>query len=212
MKLRSLLLAGITFFGVFAGSAFAQQGELIASQNYIKPGCVGWVFLESGPGHAGDPTHRYEAYSLTCNGVYVASKTITLRNNVLETCNINLLETTTYTLNATPCAGFEIRTKAIVTAPVPAILAYAYIGNFAPGCGNRPNCTAPQYFVAWPVTQYASYYQYLFNGGVLAGTTPNPTMTIAYGSYGSSPIAGQVRACNVNNQCGPWRTVTPVPQ
>jgi hypothetical protein len=209
----TMALIGSAFF---AGSASAQQGELIISPSYIKTGCTGWEFKEGGKtGGTGDPLqpHSYQVFAVSCNGGYVARKTQLLYSNgSLFRCEIALIDTTTYTLSNTSCTSFEVRTK--VTPPtlaVPAAPTYAYTGNVN-GCGTFPAgaCPAPQYWVVWPSMPNASSYEYAFVGTLpFAGSTAGTSITIP---YGYNPTSGKVRACNANSQCSSWTTVTAPPQ
>jgi hypothetical protein len=215
VMLKKMLPGVLLVSGLFSGFASAQQGELIISQSYIKAGCTGWEFKEGGGvGTTGEPQYpkTYQVFAVSCNGGYVARKTqLFYGNGSLYSCNIALMDTTTYTLSSTSCTSFEVRTK--VTPPlleVPAAPTYAYIGNVN-GCGTFPAgaCPAPQYWVVWPGMPNASSYEYSFVGTLpFAGSTTGTSITIP---YGHNPASGKVRACNANSQCSNWTTVTASP-
>ncbi len=213
--LKKKLTGLLCLSGLFSGFASAQQGELIISQSYIKAGCSGWEFREGGGvGSTGEPQYpkTYQVFTVSCNGGYVARKTqLFYGNGNLYSCNIALMDTTTYTLSSTSCTSFEVRTK--VTPPplvVPAAPTYAYTGNVN-GCGTFPPgaCPAPQYWVVWPAMPNASSYEYSFVGTLpFAGSTTGTSITIP---YGYNPTSGKVRACNAANQCSAWTSVTAAP-
>lgn len=216
MRFSTFVAMVFAGFSLFSGAAMAQQGELIVSPSYIKPGCGSWELKESGsigstPGSIA-PTN-YKIYALACNGGYIVQKSISFYSNGTHaTCAIILLNSTSYTLTTSQCSSFEVRTAAQVNLPIPSTPAYAYTGNVN-GCGalqNDGSCTAPQYWVVWPSVANASTYQYQFVGTqAYSGTTSSTSITIP---YGYNPTSGQVRACNANNQCSDWRTVTAPPQ
>lgn len=216
MRFSTVAVMVFAGFSFFSGAAMAQQGELIVSPGYIKPGCGSWEFKEGGsigstPGS--NAPASYQIYALACNGGYIVQKSVTLYSNGAQaSCTIILLNNTSYTLTGSQCSSFEVRAAAQVNLPIPATPAYAYTGNVN-GCGALPSngvCTAPQYWVVWPSVTNASTYQYQFVGTqAYSGTTSGTSITIP---YGYNPSSGQVRACNANNQCSGWRTVTAPPQ
>ena len=212
---RSILIAATFVSSLLAGSVFAQQGELIVSPSYIKPGCGNWELKQTGsigstPG-SNAPT-SFQVYMLACNGGYIVQKSIALYSNGTQaTCSIILLNNTSYTLTGNQCTSFEVHSTTLVNLPVPATPAYAYKGNVN-GCGallNDGTCSAPEFWVVWPAVTNASTYQYQFVGTqAYSGATSGTSITIP---YGYNPTSGQVRACNASNQCSGWRAVTPSP-
>ena len=216
MKLPSFIAVLFTCAGLYSGSVSAQQGELIISPTYIKAGCTGWEFKEGGSTGApsGSYPRSYRIFAVSCDGGYVAKKTqLFYENGVQHSCSIELMNTSTYVLSSNSCTSFEVRTKgAPPVIPVPAMPAYAYMGNVG-GCGAMSGggaCPAPEYWVSWPSVANASSYQYQFVGTKpYSGSTGSTNITIP---YGYNPTSGKVRACNANNQCSSWRTVTAAPQ
>lgn len=109
MNIKSIFSVMVLFAGFLSVSANA---ELIASATYTKPGCH-WQFMEGGwTGNPNDYTHRYEIFALSCSGQYVASKTNVLRQNVVQTCHIALVNSTSYTLTSSSCTAYQIHTSA----------------------------------------------------------------------------------------------------
>ncbi|WP_039916912.1 hypothetical protein [Cellvibrio mixtus] len=203
---KKMLTSMLFMSGLFSGFASAQQGELIVNQSYIKPGCSGWNLNESGATGApsGGP-HTYQVYTVSCNGGYVVRKTqLFYSNGSLYSCRIDLVNSTSYTLNSNACTSFEVR-----AAVVPAAPAYAYIGRVG-SCGPVGNGYCPEYWVSWASVAGAANYQYSLNGTLLfSGSTTGTSVTVP---YGYNPASGQVRACNASNQCSAWTAVTAPPQ
>ena len=215
MRLSSFFAVLFAGVGLFPVATIAQQGELVISSTYIKAGCSGWAFLEGGstgaPSGAQYP-RSYQITAVTCDGGYVAKKTQSFyENGSLHSCRIDLMNTSAYVLSSNTCTSFEVRELGALL--IPATPAYAYMGNVG-GCGAMSGgggaCPAPEYWVSWPSVANASSYQYQFVGAKpYSGSTGSTNITIP---YGYNPTSGKVRACNANNQCSSWRTVTTAPQ
>ncbi len=203
--LKKMLTSMLFINGLFSGFAFAQQGELIVSQSYIKPDCSGWDLRESGTTGApsGGP-YTYQVYTVSCNGGYVVRKTqLFYSNGALHSCRIDLVNSANYTLNSNTCTLFEVRAAVVSAAPT-----YAHIGRVG-GCGPVHGGYCPEYWVSWSSVVGATNYQYSLNGTVsFSGSTTGTSVTVP---YGYNPTSGQVRACNANNQCSAWINVTAAP-
>ena len=116
MRFNSVVAMVLACTGFFSGAAMAQQGELIISPSYIKPGCTGWEFKEGGsigspPGSSAPSS--YQTFAVSCNGAYLAQKSVLIyTNGSANTCSVILLNTTSYTLTGgSSCSAFEVRAK-----------------------------------------------------------------------------------------------------
>ncbi len=211
MKFKAVLAVVFASVGLFSGAAMAQQGELIISPSYIKPGCTGWQFKESGsigstPGS--NAPSSYQTFAVSCNGGFVAQKSVLIyTNGNPNTCSVILLNTTGYTLTGgSSCSTFEVRSTVVV--PVgELIISPSYI---KPGCtgwvfkesgiiGSTPGSNAPSSYQTFVVSCNGGY---VAQKSVLIYTNGNPNTcsvilhnTTGYTlTGGSSCSAFEVRA------------------
>ena len=168
MRFNSVVAMVLACTGFFSGAAMAQQGELIISPSYIKPGCTGWEFKEGGsigsPPGSNAPS-SYQLFAVSCNGGYVAKKTVLIyTNGNSNTCTVSLINTAGYTLTGTNCSTFEVR-SAVVVPLGELIISPSYI---KPGCtgwvfkeggsiGSPPGSSAPSSYQTFAVSCNGAY-------------------------------------------------------
>ncbi len=169
---KKILTSMLFVTGLSAGFALAQQGELVISQNYIKPGCSNWEFKEAGGTGApsgGVYPRSYQIFGVTCNGSPVAKKTqLFYENGSLHSCRIDLINTTGYTLSSSSCASFEVR----VSVPQPVCSTPNSGLVILTACGNSLGSQGAQQYIAQQCGACGPSYRTIGAQGSCSQTNP----------------------------------------